>query len=138
MDALVSALGSPEAKVRTRALWAIGNISPKQAPKPVLALLKDGDARVRLMTAWALYQIEDPESVPALRAAVQTEQDKDVQLAEIRALAALGDQSVDALKGLLESSDPKVNSMAVHALAGGNAAGPWPWPWPEPRPYPTP
>ena len=136
VDALSSALGSAEPRVRTRALWAIGNISPKQAPKQVLPLLKDADARVRTMAAWTLYQIEDPAAVPALRSAVESEQDKDVQVAEIRALAALGEQSVDALRGLLESSDPKVKSMAVHALAGGRASGPWPWPWPEPRPYP--
>lgn len=136
VDALVAALGSSEPRVRTRALWAIGNISPKQAPKPVLALLKDSDARVRMMTAWTLYQIEDPDAVPALRAALEQEQNKEVQVAEIRALAAMGEQSVDALRGLLESSDPKVKSMAVHALAGGQAAGPWPWPWPEPRPFP--
>jgi hypothetical protein len=40
------------------------------------------------------------------------------------------------LKGLLESRDPEVKSIAVRALAGGDASGPWPWPWPEPRPYP--
>jgi beta-lactamase regulating signal transducer with metallopeptidase domain/HEAT repeat protein len=136
VDALVTALGSSEARVRTRALWAIGNISPKQAPKPVLPLLKDSDARVKMMAAWTLYQIEDPDAVPALRAALEQEQDREVQVAEIRALAAMGEQSVDALRGLLESSDPKVKSMAVHALAGGQAAGPWPWPWPEPRPFP--
>jgi HEAT repeat protein len=102
----------------------------------VLALLKDSDAQVRIMTAWALYEIEDPDAVPALRSALESEQNKEVQVAEIRALAALGEQSVDALRGLLESTDPKVKSMAVHALAGGQAAGPWPWPWPEPRPFP--
>ena len=88
------------------------------------------------LAAWTLYQIEDPDAVPALRAALESEQNKEVQVAEIRALAALGEQSVDALRGLLESPDPKVKSMAVHALAGGQAAGPWPWPWPEPRPFP--
>jgi beta-lactamase regulating signal transducer with metallopeptidase domain len=136
LDALTSVLTAGDRKLRVRALWAIGNISPKQAPKPVLAMLKDSEPRVRELAAWALYQIEDPESVSALRAAAETEQDKEVQIAEIRALAALGEQSVDALRGLLESSDPRVKSMAVHALAGGNAAGPWPMPWPEPRPFP--
>jgi beta-lactamase regulating signal transducer with metallopeptidase domain/HEAT repeat protein len=136
LDALTSALSSSDRKLRVRALWAIGNISPKQAPKPVLAMLKDSEPKVRELAAWALYQIEDPEAVPALRAAAESEQNKEVQIAEIRALATLGEQSVDALKGLLESPDPRVKSMAVHALAGGSAAGPWPMPWPEPRPFP--
>ena len=60
----------------------------------------------------------------------------DLQIAYIRAIAAMGEKSVAAIRDLLESSDPKIKSMAVRALAGGDAAGPWPWPWPEPRPYP--
>ena len=52
------------------------------------------------------------------------------------ALAAVGEKSVDALKSLLESNDPEIRSIAVKALAGGHATGPWPWPWPEPRPFP--
>lgn len=136
VDGLVAALGDSDPRVRSRAVWAIGNISPKQAPKQVIAMLKDGDPHTRMLSAWALYQIEDADAVPALKAAVSTEQNKEVQIAEIRALAVLGDQSVDALKGLLESSDPKVRSMAVHALAGGRASGPWPMPMPEPRPFP--
>jgi HEAT repeat protein len=136
VDALTAVLGTGDVKVRVRALWALGNISPKHAPKPVFGMLKDNDTRVRKLAAWALYQMEDADAVPALRAAVESEQDKEVQVAEIRALVALGDQSVDALKGLLESPDPKVKSMAVHALAGGSAGGPWPMPWPEPRPFP--
>ena len=136
VDALTAVLGNGDPKIRVRALWALGNISPKHAPKPVLAMLKDGEPKVRKLAAWALYQMEDADAVPALRAAVETEQDKEVQIAEIRALVALGDQSVDALKGLLESPDPKVKAMAVHALAGGSAGSPWPMPWPEPRPYP--
>ncbi|HET9683830.1 MAG TPA: HEAT repeat domain-containing protein, partial [Gemmatimonadaceae bacterium] len=136
VDALVAALGDTDARVRLRALWAIGNISPKQAPAPVIAMLKDSDPHTRMLAAWALYQIEDAGAVPALKSAVASEQNKDVQIAEIRALAVLGEQSVDALKGLLESSDPRVRAMAVHALAGGRASGPWPMPMPMPRPFP--
>jgi HEAT repeat protein len=84
-----------------------------------------------------LYQIEDPAAIPALQSALHGEQNKDLQIAYIRALAATGEKSVDALKELLESRDPKVKAIAVRALAGGNATGPWPWPWPEPRPFPN-
>jgi beta-lactamase regulating signal transducer with metallopeptidase domain len=136
VDALTTALADPNPRVRLRAAWAIGNVSPKQAPKPLIALLGDKDPQVRQLAAWALYQIEDPAAIPALQAALKTETDKDIQIDYIRALAALGERSVDALKGLLESPDPKIKSIAVRALAGGHATGPWPWPWPEPRPYP--
>ena len=99
-------------------------------------MLSDKDSHVRELTAWALYNIEDPASAPALQAALRAEQDKDLQMAYIRALAAMGDKSIDAIRGLLESSDQRVKAMAVRALAGGHAVGPWPHPWPQPRPYP--
>ena len=136
VDALVAALSSGSAAVRTRALWAIGNVEPRQAPREVIALLRDPEPRVRQLAAWALFQIEDPAAATALKDAIGAEQDKDVQLAEIRALGALGEKSVEALKALVDSPDPRMRSMAVHALAGGSASGPWPWPWPQPRPFP--
>jgi beta-lactamase regulating signal transducer with metallopeptidase domain/HEAT repeat protein len=136
VEALVAALGDQSKDVRRRALWALGEIGPKQAPKQVIAMLKDSDPEVRELAAWALYEMEDADAAPALEAALKTETNKDLQLAYIRALASIGEKSVDALRGLLESPDPKIKTMAVKALAGGDAAGPWPWPWPEPRPYP--
>ena len=136
VGALTAALSSGSPAVRTRALWAIGSLEPREAPREVVALLRDPDAKVRRLSAWALYNIEDASAAGPLKDAIATEQDKDVQLAEIRALGALGEKSVDAIKSLVDSPDPRVRSMAVHALAGGNASGPWPWPWPQPRPYP--
>ena len=136
VDVVVGALSDADADVRARAVWALGQIGPKQAPKQLVAMLSDKDEHVRELTAWALYEIEDPSTAPALQTALRTEQDKELQLAYIRALAAMGEQSVDAIRGLLESPDPRVKSMAVHALAGGHATGPWPHPWPQPRPYP--
>jgi beta-lactamase regulating signal transducer with metallopeptidase domain len=136
VDALVAALGDADPNVRTAAAWALGNVEPKQAPRQLVALLSDKDPRVRELVAWALYNIEDPSAAPALQAALRTEQDNDLQMAYIRALAAMGEHSVDAIRPLLESSDARVKSMAVRALAGGHATGPWPHPWPMPRPHP--
>jgi beta-lactamase regulating signal transducer with metallopeptidase domain/HEAT repeat protein len=136
IPALVAALSQQGAAFRVRVLWAIGNIEPKDAPTEVMNALRDDDANVRKVAAWALYQIEDPAAAGPLQAALKSEPNKDVQLAEIRALGALGEKSVEALKALVESSDPRMRSMAVHALAGGHASGPWPWPWPQPRPFP--
>ena len=136
VEPLVAALADANADVRARAVWALGNVEPREAPRQLVAMLNDKDARVRELTAWALYNIEDPSSAPALQAALRTEQDKDIQMGYIRALAAMGDKSIEAIRGLLESSDPRVKQMAVRALAGGHAVGPWPHPWPQPRPYP--
>ncbi|MGH7604220.1 MAG: M56 family metallopeptidase [Gemmatimonadaceae bacterium] len=135
-DALAAALTDASPEVRKRAEWALGNADLKQAPPALIALLRDKDANVRELAAWSLYQIEDPAAIPALESALHGETNKGNQMAYIKALAAMGEQSVDALKSLLESNDPELKSVAVRALAGGNATGPWPWPWPEPRPYP--
>ncbi|HEX9382807.1 MAG TPA: M56 family metallopeptidase [Gemmatimonadaceae bacterium] len=136
-DALAAALNDASPDVRKRAAWALGNTDLKQAPPKLIAMLGDKDPEVRELAAWALYEIEDPASIPALEAALAREPDKELQIAYIRALAAVGEKSVDALKGLLESKDPEIRSIAVRALAGGNSTGPWPRPWPEPRPFPN-
>ena len=92
VEPLVAALADANADVRSRAVWALGNVEPKEAPRQLVAMLSDKDARVRELTAWALYNIEDPSSAPALQAALRTEQDKDLQIGYIRALAAMGEQ----------------------------------------------
>jgi beta-lactamase regulating signal transducer with metallopeptidase domain/HEAT repeat protein len=136
-EALAAALNDASVDVRKRAAWALGNTDLKQAPPKLIAMLTDKDPEMRELAAWALYEIEDPASIPALEAALAREPDKELQISYIRALAAVGEKSVDALKGLLESKDPEIRSIAVRALAGGNATGPWPRPWPEPRPFPN-
>jgi hypothetical protein len=135
--ALTAALTDANPEVRKRAAWGLGNSDLKQAPPALIGMLSDKDPEVRELAAWALYQIEDPSSISGLEAALAREQDKDLQIDYIRALAAVGERSVDALKGLLESKDPEIRSIAVKALAGGHATGPWPRPWPEPRPFPN-
>ena len=136
VEGLTAALSDTSREVKKRSVWAIGSISPKQAPKQLTALLKDKDPEMRQMVAWALFTIQDPDAVPALTAAMQSETDKDTQRALIRALASTGEQSVDAIKALLDSKDPEVREAAIRALAGGGASGPWPRPWPQPRPHP--
>jgi beta-lactamase regulating signal transducer with metallopeptidase domain len=136
IDALTAALNDRTPGIRMRAVWAIGRVEPRQAPKAVIDLLRDTDPDIREITAWALYQIEDTNTIPALDAALRAEPDKKLQFAYIRALAAMGEKSVDAVRRLLDSKEPEIRNLAVRALAGGNAAGPWPWPWPEPRPFP--
>ena len=136
-DVLAAALSDPNVEIRKRAAWALGNADLRQAPPALIALLRDPNDEMRELAAWALYQIEDPASIPALDAALRSESNKDLQIDYIKALAAVGEKSVDALKGLLESKDPEVKAIAVRALAGGHATGPWPWPWPEPRPFPN-
>jgi beta-lactamase regulating signal transducer with metallopeptidase domain len=136
VPALVGVLADPDPDVRERAAWAIGTCHPDKAPVELLRALGDKDRDVRLSTAWALYNIRDPEAVDEIDAAFRVETDSEVQRGLIRALGSMGDRSVDALSKLVSSPDSTVRAVAVTALAGGSAGGPWPWPRPEPRPFP--
>ena len=135
IDALSAALGDSSAVLRSTALWALGSSGLDKAPRGVIAALRDPDKRVRRLAAWTLYNIEDPETVAPLEAALTGETEKDLRTAYIRALGAIGGESAEALGRLLDSPDPEVRAVVVNALAG-RAGGPWPWPNPRPRPYP--
>ena len=99
-------------------------------------MLHDPDEQARSSAAWALYEIHDPASLPGIEAALRAAPDEDTQIMCLRAMAAMGDQALDGIRGLLESSNPRIKAMAVRVLAGGRATGPWPRPRPEPRPFP--
>jgi hypothetical protein len=131
-DALAS---STSRDVRMLAIWALGNASPKTAPRALLNALSDSEKHVRYIAAWALFRIEDPESVSALEQALNREDDKEIRMGYIRALGAIGERSSSALARLIDSRDPQVRAVVVEALAG-KGGGPWPWPWPNPRPSP--
>jgi beta-lactamase regulating signal transducer with metallopeptidase domain len=134
--ALASALSDSEASVRELAAWGIGEAEPNRAPAQLIAALGDADAGVRKTVAWALHQIEDESSVRALVTAVNRETDPAAKRAMVRALGAMGEDSVDAMQGLIDSKDAELRSIAIHALAGRSSSGPWPQPRPRPRPFP--
>lgn len=136
LPALVSALGDADADVRQEAAWAVGTIRPEQAPAGLLRALEDQDREVRMSAAWALFTIADPAGTDAIDTAYRKEADSEVRTALLRALGAMGDRSVPALERLVTSPDSSVRTIAIMALAGGNATGPWPWPRPRPRPFP--
>lgn len=136
IDALLGALGDSDPGIRELAAWSIGNCEPERAPPALVSALSDSDPDVRLSVAWALYEIEDASAGSAIDAALRRETDNKVQLGMIRALGSMGDMAVDALERLVVSPDSTVRTMAIRALAGGNAGGPWPWPRPYPRPFP--
>lgn len=135
-DALIAALSDSSSRVREHAAWALGNVDLQRAPPALIAMLRDHDEECRRTAAWALHEIEDPAALPALESALRAATDEDSQITYLRAIAAMGDRSVDVIRGLLDSSNPRIKSMAVRVLAGGEATGPWPRPRPEPRPFP--
>ena len=90
------------------------------------------------MAAWALGEILDPATAPALRAAFAKEKDDEVRRALFRALAFLGERVTELARArALDAKDPELRSRAVQMLGGLDPGiWPWPWPWPQPRPMP--
>jgi beta-lactamase regulating signal transducer with metallopeptidase domain/HEAT repeat protein len=121
--------------VRGTAVWALGQFDLTVAPKPLLNALTDSNAAVRLKAAWAISQIGDSAALTAVRTALRRETSIPVQRAQLRALIKCGEDP-EKMVEWLKSPDASVRDMAVRALAGGEASGPWPWPWPRPRPQP--
>ena len=73
--------------------------------------------------------------IRAIRDALKTERNPQVNKALIRALLKSGERSEAALTELLDSKDPQVREAAVRGLAGRSSFNPWPWPQPRPRPF---
>jgi beta-lactamase regulating signal transducer with metallopeptidase domain len=134
--ALVTLLDAEKPELREVAAWSIGQCGGSRAPAELVEALDDPEPGVRLAVVWALREIGDAESADEIEVAFRREKDPDVQMGMIRALGSMGDRAVDTLSKLVSSSDPAVRQVAITALAGGNATGPWPWPRPEPRPFP--
>lgn len=136
VPALVARLKDSEAEVRELAAWSIGACRPDQAPSALVDALGDKDRDVRESVTWALFTIHDQGTAAAIEAAFRRETDAGVREGMIKALGRMGDASVDVLQRLVASPDSQVRAVAITALAGGDASGPWPWPRPEPRPFP--
>lgn len=138
-DALSAAAESDRsARVRGTAAWGMGQLRGDggRAPAGLLHVLKDESDDARLKAAWALGQIGDSNTLPAIRDAMKAEKNGQVRKALVRALSRSGGRSEQSMSELLGSSDPQVREAAVRGLVGREAFNPWPWPWPRPRPFP--
>jgi beta-lactamase regulating signal transducer with metallopeptidase domain/HEAT repeat protein len=136
VEGLTALLTDPDPDMREVAAWSIGSCSPEKAPVALVRALGDANRDVRLSAAWALHTIGDPSTADELEAAFRREKDPEVQRGLIRALGSMGDDAIPTLTRLVDSPDREIRAVAIAALAGHDAGGPWPWPRPEPRPYP--
>ena len=135
-NALEGLMNDPEGEVREVAIWSYAQLDQHTAPPAIVSALNDAQPRVRRVAAWALGEIADKSTAKTIANAFGKEQDKDVRIAEIHALAEMGETSPDILEAALKSTDPDVRRRAVGMLAGNGGSWPWPWPWPRPRPNP--
>jgi HEAT repeat protein len=80
-------------------------------------LARDGDARVREMTAWALGQVEQKEGIAALQRALREDADDAVRETAAWALAQIEDRTaLDALGAALSDRSSRVRGTAAWAI----------------------
>lgn len=115
-DALLQALGDPDAGVRTEAAQAAGRVRLKEAVPRLLDWLGDADADVRTSAARALGEIGATRAVPPLVRLLGDRQ-ADVRKAGVAALASIGTPEVVVpMLGRLDDSDTSVRKAAAEAL----------------------
>ena len=115
---VVRELGSEHAQARSQALHTLSKIGDRQAwPALTRALLSDADDEVA-RAAWRAAVVLVPEGEESGLAVVLSAQlgrgDRETQLSLSRALVALGEVTVPALRVSSTAPDPQVR---VHALA---------------------
>jgi HEAT repeat protein len=83
-----------EASVRGHAIEALGRLQAQEAVPDLMALLNDPSAELRYWAAYALGQIGDPTSIPAL------ERMASVDDAVLRTGFSLREEALDALENI--------------------------------------
>ena len=121
-------LSSRDPAARIRAAAALGASHKTAAVAPLVGLLADTEAEVRLAAVEALGAVGDPQAVDpvanVMRAGATSRDETAVpiRIAAVRALGRLGPVSFPALSDALRDRHPKVREAAVEAL--GSIGGP--------------
>lgn len=116
LEALVGALEAGEfSDLRYKSAWVLGKIGDSRAVEPLgMTMLNDFDSVVREYCAAALDAVGSLDAVPFLVKAIGSDPKKDVRLRAVVALRNLG--AINALRGLLKSSEPETRGMAITGL----------------------
>ena len=102
--------------LRYKSAWILGKIGSPRAVEPLCrSMLNDPDHVVREWSAAAPEAIKSNDAIPALILALKRDSAKDVRLRAAVALRSLG--ATEALRDLLNYSDPEIRGMAVTGLA---------------------
>jgi HEAT repeat protein len=117
VPALVGELRSERAQARSQALHTLSKIGDRQAwPAITRALLTDADDEVA-RSAWRAAVVLVPDGEQAGLAGVLVTQlgrgERETQLSLSRALIALGEGAVPALRAAMTDPDPRVRAHAI-------------------------
>ena len=109
VSTLIQALQDPDAKVRQRAAYALGDIRTETAVRGLIQALQDADADVRRSVAYALGKIGTETAVPALIQALQ-HSDAVVRRSAAYALGKIGTET--AVRALIQAlQDPNAQVL---------------------------
>ncbi len=100
---------------RAEAARCLGQLRITRAKKRLLALLNDKVIEVKLLAAWALGRIGDPDIiVPCMEALVNTSRMAGLRLSST--VFELGEKSIPVLINTLDHENASVRLLAVHLL----------------------
>jgi HEAT repeat protein len=113
LEPLLAALGDSQAKVRTYAAMALGELKDTRAVGPLVAALKDSDGAVRSFAAQSLGMLKDARAVEPLITALGDDS-ADVRKSVAWALAQFDDvRAVESLRAARQDSDGDVRKFAA-------------------------
>lgn len=124
VDSLVSALSSPDATTRLRAIRALVEVG-ERAVSSLVEALQHGRDQMRWEAARALKGIASPQAAPALVAALRDEESRTRWLAA-EALIALGSDGLEPLlQGLIQSEGSTYLWEGAHHVLHEQVPGPY-------------
>lgn len=124
-ETAIAALNSTDHQIRYYAAWWLGKHQVQSACAALCEALQDEQYRtseggypLRRQAARALGQLKNPQSVPALLAALACEADLRLREAVIQALSKIGDrQAAPALLRLIQAGGAQPYEALIEALA---------------------
>ena len=111
---------SPDARVRARAVMALGAVKTPEAAAALRTALGDSAPSVRIQAAHALRRSQGAAAVPLLEQVAANDPDPRVRLVALRALSFLpGAASARALRRASRDADASVRQEAMRRLGAG-------------------
>ncbi|MBN2840124.1 MAG: HEAT repeat domain-containing protein [Coriobacteriia bacterium] len=111
VDALVKALTHSDAKIRSEAARALGELRDPRAVEPLVAASRDDDRNVRHSAVSSLGAIGDPAAIPTLLVLLREGSER-----ASWALAAIGEPAVGPLLEVLAAEYERHVGLAIRAL----------------------
>jgi HEAT repeat protein len=120
---VAAAASDPHVLVRRQAMFALGALRAATYVPLLEAGLMDRESSVRIGAAFALGEVYRPESAQRLLAALLRDDQFQMKMACVRALAAMKEQAEPVLSEGIQSSSHAVREVCVRALGANGLPG---------------